>query len=998
MKSKILKILGVVLTLSLVLSLGAVFTAAPVLADEDEWSTYDLPDAGEDGDYFWDNTIAAGPGPIARDIDGYFWAYVDIGGTDEIVKSLDTEGRSWEVTDYSADAIAGAVVGIACSPEDEDVVYVAIGDVIGATDAVWKTKDGGDTWKEVSDISAATGFGGNITCLTVGYADDEPWVYAGTTNTGAGDVFVINDVAFGGTWTQLDLDDDVFGIAASPDFDNDALVAALSTDGANITNLSTNEGADVGTWTEVGLENEAGNPYAITGGSDPVFPEDFDMDDAYEIFVGVAGATHGAANTGGVYRIYGDTDDEEELLDDVDEDIISLDLAGNLGDTYLMAGTTAADVWYSDDDGDSWLQASDEGIQPAGAGDTYVICDEDIADDGMGWAATAGLGAGVHLTLTGGESWVGISLMATDAAALVDIGPSPEWVSDEVMFVIYTNTAPPGDTEMLRYDGTNWERVWEENQYAAGIDMVDCSPDFGSDDTVFAGLSDAGGGPNVYFSEDSGTVWEETRNAPTTMYSWAIIDADTIIAGGTDSIAYVTDRQGRRAWDDNDVTALAGRTITSLAVWGDTVICGTDANEVFISEDLAETWDQVGDDLDAAVAGNTYVGFDTDFNKNNTIYAASDNVVSRFLDVGELDEDWEDFTLDGAPTTISGLAVADGCVYVSDAVSADGTVADPVGAVQRTVNPLEDVDDVDDTEFDFMAEGLDADDGGQEIFDLLYVSEGSTFLWAVDTANATIWTIEDLLAVPASGGEADPDVDSATLIWDGFDNATDYEVRVYSNAGMGLAYEWFDALTGDDDPILRLTDRNTTGVHASDDLDAGTEYWWRVRASEPVNSKWSEIWTFTTLPATMTIDADQFGPAIGATGVPIMPSFGWQDIEEADSYKFELADNPDFTTPIVSTTTTNPVYKLDTPLKYNTNYFWRVKAISGTGQSRWATGTFTTMAEPVEAPAPPPAAEAPTITIPTPAEIAPKWIYAIIGIGATLTTVVIVLIFRTRKL
>jgi len=652
-----------------------------------------------------------------------------------------------------------------------------------------------------------------------------------------------------------------------------------------------------------------------------------------------------------------------------------------------------ADVWYSDDDGDNWLQASDEGIQPAGQGNTYVICDEDIADDGMGWAATDASagdndGGGLHLTMSGGESWVGIGMLDTDAAALVDIGPSPDWVSDDFMFVLYSNTDL--DVEMLRYDGTNWERIFEsDDQYGAQtLDLIDCSPEFGSDETVYAALT---GGPNIFISEDSGTIWTETRNAPITMASWLIVDSDTIIAGGTDSNVYVTDLQGRRAWDDYAVTTTANQTITSLAADGDTVICGTDGSEVFLSEDFAEEWDVVGDLAAETTADQaTYVGFDTD--DISIIYAASDDVVCRYLDTGDTTLDWEVFTLDGTPSDITGLAVADGVVYVSDAAQpTDG--AD--GAIQRTVNPLDDVDDVDETEFDHMFEGLT--DAADEEFDLMYLSEGSTFLFGVDLDSAIIWTLEDLLVGPPTGGSSDPGEDSCTLDWNAFDNATDYDVRVYSDSDMGLAYEWYDAATGDDDPVLNVTDAVTTGAHAGDDLDAGTQYWWQVRATEPLNSKWSDVWTFTTLPATMTIDADQFGPAIGATNVPIMPSFGWALITEADHYMFELADNPDFTTPIVSTTTTNPVFQLDTALAYSTNYFWRVKAVSGTAESDWATGTFTTMAEPVVAPAPPPPAEAPTITIPPTEEVAPKWIYAIIGIGASLAVVVIVLIVRTRK-
>ena len=62
-------------------------------------------------------------------------------------------------------------------------------------------------------------------------------------------------------------------------------------------------------------------------------------------------------------------------------------------------------------------------------------------------------------------------------------------------------------------------------------------------------------------------------------------------------------------------------------------------------------------------------------------------------------------------------------------------------------------------------------------------------------------------------------------------------------------------------------------------------------------------------------------------------------------------------------------------------------------------GVFNTMAEPEEAP-PPVVVEptpAPVIEIPPTQQITPTWIYAIIGIGAALAVVVIVLIVRTRR-
>ncbi|MBW2559602.1 MAG: hypothetical protein JRE40_01980 [Deltaproteobacteria bacterium] len=434
----------------------------------------------------------------------------------------------------------------------------------------------------------------------------------------------------------------------------------------------------------------------------------------------------------------------------------------------------------------------------------------------------------------------------------------------------------------------------------------------------------------------------------------------------------------------------ANVTIASLAVNGDTVLAGNAGSDVFISEDFGETWDQVGDQIDADAA-DTYVCFADD--NDTVIYAAADNTIARFLDVGELDEDWEAFTpdADSALVTASGIVCSDGVLYVVDptpVVLQTGEAEVGRGAIQRSVNPLEDLDDVTASEFDLVDAGLTAND----IFNSLDITAGN-ILWAVDSAAATIWTYEDVMAAPVTGVVADADVDSVTLTWTGFDNATDYDVRLYSDEDMTARNSIIDANTNDDEPVL-VSDNPATGGFEAVALDAGTQYWVQVRATAPVNSRWSDVITFFTDPATMTISADMFGPAIGATDVSITPAFGWGAIEEADSYVIEVSDTADFSNIIETATVTEPVYQLQTTLDYSTNYFWRVKAVSGTSESNWATGTFTTAAAPVEAPAPPEPAAPVEIVQET---ITPTFIYAIIAIGAALAILVIVLIVRTRR-
>jgi hypothetical protein len=134
-----------------------------------------------------------------------------------------------------------------------------------------------------------------------------------------------------------------------------------------------------------------------------------------------------------------------------------------------------------------------------------------------------------------------------------------------------------------------------------------------------------------------------------------------------------------------------------------------------------------------------------------------------------------------------------------------------------------------------------------------------------------------------------------------------------------------------------------------------------------------------------------------------MPAFSWESAKNADGYQFVLADNAEFTSPLVNKKTPESAYNLDFELEYNSNYFWKVQAYKGNDAlSRWSDiGAFTT----VETAPPPPPAPAPpaTVTQPAPAPIVlptpipPALLWVIIGVGAALIIAVIVLIVRTRR-
>jgi len=981
-KTKLQKILGIGLTLTLVLSLGLVFAAAPVAAADDEWSAYAIPDAGADGDYFMDEGIDV-VGPIARDIDGNFWAYVELnGGADEhIAKSLDTEGRTWALTEYFGDIGGVVAIDIVCSPLDADVAYAATGV------SLYKTEDGGDSWDEIGNNALLTG---TNTCLAVGWdEDDDARVFMGDN---AGDVFYLYDVPFGSNWTDLVLDvaggapTSVLGISVSPNFDEDAFQAVLAMD-ADETWLAYHIGSDPGGWDDVELENDIVGNLTLTAGSDPVYPEDFNGDEFYdedtEIFVGIDATVHtvGTTNLGGIYRIYGTTNDDYEILDDVDDDIATLTAVGTLGNMQFLAGAAgASDVWYSWDDGTNWEQASAEGINPAGgAVDTHVLMDADFDEDaGIGWAATSGLEGGMHTTIDGGTSWQGAGLLDTaidQIIAAVVVTASPETV-----YLLCEDTVTTDEAELFRYDsGTEvWTRLYVEAQYGLGAPTLLAV----LDDTI---VMAAGAGTNVIFSSNAGQTFAQPDEEPTdAIISLLIIDEETWWIGDTDGDLWVTDDAGDRSWDEFQIDAASD--ITSLAVRGDEAIAGTGDSEVYYSEDAGETWDEVGSGGDFTTATTadvaTYVCFDSGNNNTDVIYAASDDVSARFQYLTtDLTEAWEEFD-DGVGAIqlddATSIACSEGVVYVGNADDAEGVV--------RVVEPLADLGDVSASEVDELVdEGLAAGDimlGG-----IFVTSASPNTVWGIETTagGTVLWQYTDLMVGPLTGLMADPGDLEYTLTWDGFDNATDYEVQVYADEDFRAVYVEFDNDTGDADPLLI----DAAGV------TAGSTYWVQARASAPVHSKWSPVYTFSTSPGAVGIDEDTLAPQLGALNVPIDTPFSWGFDEDADSYLIEISDTADFSNIIDSATVTVPAYQSAVTLNECTNYWFRVYAIAGGHRGNPAYSSFTTACAGAVAPTPPAATPTPVEVIQQ--TITPNYIYAIIGIGAALAVLVIVLITKTRR-
>jgi len=990
MKSKILRIMGVGLTLAMVLSLTAIM-AVPAAAGENEWTSPAEPaKEGSAGDWFYDSTITEGPGPMAMAIDGTLWVYaaVDLGSGAEMHLFSSSDGRAWDKSDYHKDVDGGTVVDIACSSLDADTLYVTDGSL------VYYTADGGDKWEEVADASTPIE---TIYSVDVAYDDDEaPYVFIGTDTS----VWYICQSGYPAEWTDLGIWLPTYAVAASPEFADSGEIFAISDNGSDTVAYS-NINGEVGGWdTLAALLDDADAALPISEASRICFPDDFD-DDNYEFFVGIDDDSYG----GSVYRV----DDThayclgKEDSDIKNKDIVSLDILGSYGDTMLIAGTwgtssqTDDKVIVSLDDGDSWDDASKD---PSGFDRAWVVFDPDFADNGTAWVACEGLEGAVSLTLDGGDLYNQVSMIDTGIDMVESLSFSPNYLTDGTWFLL-TYDSDEGTDSLWRNDGDNWERVFcsELTTPDLGwIDTLQVSPAFSTDETLYVADSTT---PTIYRSTDGGNDWDELSNQPDGLDAMLVVNDDIVLTAESGHVYYTTNH-GRRAWEDESVSDLANAVAFGMSPnFGadDTLLLGDDAGDIFISEDIGESWDQVGT---AAPAAAMIPTFDIAYGTNGTIYAAGGAIVGRCVidtDDDWADQEWKEFTT--AKTDLdmlgaSGLSCsADGTLYAADMTDANVTGG---GGVWRSLNPTDDMGDV---VFELVGGEFDLDDDVS--LGSLRLTAGSNVLWCTNLeggSESELWQYEDTMATEVTLDEpwSNSGIDGthkAWLSWEELTGADEYELKYTTDEAFRVSIVDIPALDDDEERI------GDSDPGSDDALSDGTMYYWKVKATEPLLSRWSKVWSFTTALEDVAVPVT-WEPDNGAQGVIIQPSFGWTAVGDATTYELELADNPDFTGATKATTSINS-WVSDTALSYNTTYYWRVKALKGTVVvSDWVSGAFTTTSKAAPAVEVTPAPPAPQITVPAPqvvmpAAVTPGWVWAIIGIGAALAIAVIVLIVRTRR-
>ncbi len=916
---KIRLAVGLFLLLSLLVSISPL---SPATADSDEvmWFKVDIPAEGNAGNWVLAN--GSDIQQLTMSIDGTLYAYVK-GLTYTLYKSTD-EGRNWS---YSND-ITEAIVDIACSSLDADIIYVTDGSY------VYKTDDAGASFSKVADASLpALDDNESITCLDVGYdAGDDPHLFIATADTDDGDfggVYYLPEVVSGADWTDLQAGNyDIYSIAVSPEFSNDSQVIAIATDETHSYVINNYGVAD--DWTN-GVELLDGNvvPFTITAASDICFPSDFG--ETYRLFIGVVGAG------GDVYQVASDAADDLNA----GTDIISLDVVGGAGSTQLLAGAAgSARAYLSTDGGSSWVGSAK---QPTGGSNTYVLMAPDFTSSNKAYAVTSGIESAFSCTADSGVTWNQPGLIDTEISNIVVLAPSPDYSQDNALFMLTSGS----EHSLWRSLNSSpaWERVFTTT--LANVDsiaLVEVSPQYGDVSQVVFLAGVGGGDPAIWKSIDNGQSFIH-RSAPSSVDVWAVVNDNTFFTGSFNAI----DNQGLvyRTTDGGltySTPAVVGNyPLSSIALspnyeQDDTILIGNTNGWVYCSNDNGTSFEPLPPDATSApLTDNISVAFDLRFSSNSTVYAAGDTANSdiyRFV-LGT-STSWEsiDSTLPAGNILVQLMVSLDGTLYATNSQSVD--TASKEGGMERCLNPSYSSGPT----FETVTRGLD--DG--TTLAGLWLSENK--LWSVDTTNTRLMTFTDSLTAPvtlSSPSDRASGVDNRNinLDWRSVSGATKYEWQLdYDTDFSSAPFEG---------------DTEASSVQLPEQLELATTCHWRVRVIEPVLSLWSNTRSFTTSLGASVIAPNLRSPGAGAKRVGVRPIFQWSAIAGADSYELLVSTSTSFTNPAITKLGTDALpanaWQSDINLDYDATYYWKVRASGSSSYSAWsAVSVFTTESSPELAP------------------------------------------------
>ncbi|MDY6877594.1 MAG: hypothetical protein SWK90_15535 [Chloroflexota bacterium] len=209
-----------------------------------------------------------------------------------------------------------------------------------------------------------------------------------------------------------------------------------------------------------------------------------------------------------------------------------------------------------------------------------------------------------------------------------------------------------------------------------------------------------------------------------------------------------------------------------------------------------------------------------------------------------------------------------------------------------------------------------------------------TYYWHVLASNSCgdglwsyTWSVT-ILSTPSAPGLSSPPNGSTisdtipTFTWDSVSAAISYTIQV-DNASDFNSPE--------------ISQSTSSPSYTPDSALPDDTYYWRVSASNSCGSgSWAMMWQFTVETICATPPAPYlFGPLSGSSTCDRSPYFNWATVNEATSYRIQVDDDPNFSSPEINTPTLDSYYMPESSLPPGTCY-WRVLASNSCGDSLWS--------------------------------------------------------------
>ena len=922
----------------------AASSTAAASAEAVKWTKVNIPTEGQAGNWVLAN--GSDVQHLTADDDGALYAYVK-GLTYTLYRSADG-GHSWSAIGNVQDAI----VGIAISPYDATTIYYA------TTSSVYRSVDSGSKFEQLPANPGGAGTGNReITCIDAAWFNHNI-IAVGTRDTDSsefGGVYTLDESEIIPVWKDTNIGSyDVYAVAFSPDYPSDRQLVAVMTDETDT--FSATRTGDTGWGTVIGNatldKDNSGTPtqVAVSRSAAIAFPGNYDADDTGGNCVYYVAIDTGTGE-GDVYRINcADAPTASEATDlgvtaiygQNNSDVTGLAVCGDYPACMLLAGAAnSARTYLSIDGGDSWNGNRKE---PTGESQTYVLMAADFTTGGRIYAATSGDDSAFSVSRDTGDTWNQLSLIDTALSTIVDLAPSPGYSQDQTLFMISYG----GGHSLWRShdDGSTWERILASSMTDVdSLNLVALPPQYGKDcQTVFV-AGESNGQPSIWESTDNGQNYRRrhTRDPDTSaafaIDTWAIADETTIFIGsydGSNGIVYRTTNSG---FFYSEGAPAGSQPLHSISISPDdgadkTILVGNIDGWVYLSDNNGTTFQPLpADAISPPLSGAVTVAFDPGFDSNNTVYAAGDTAgdgIYRFVIGTSDDRESIDATLPADAIVNQLVTASNGALYAAN--------AEVDGGMERCLNPTFALGPT----FETVTRGLG--DG----VTLSGLWQADTRLWSVNTNDTRLMTYKDTLTSPVTllspdngvsgiGSLVDYTIRNVNLDWKTLDGATSYQWQCDYNTSFSSIPDGFE-------------DSTTASSARLPAIETATKYYWRVRASAPVLSPWSEKRSFTTSLDTQVIALKPEHPAAGVSGVLVRPVFQWTAVAGADSYELLVASDVDFQNPSIVkmddyALPTN-AWQSDVSLDYATTYYWKVRAVSTSTRSTWsATGVLMTVSQ-----------------------------------------------------